>query len=61
MAKAQEEEKKFPMNQERCNIFPIHGGAGVVKINFPISGVAANGEIYFHHNCCAMNGEDIVP
>ena len=53
--------KNFPMNHERHNIFSMNGGAGVVKINFPMSGGAANGEIYFHHDCCAMNGEDIVP
>ena len=54
--------KNFPMNHER---HIIYGGAGVVKINFPISHfVATNGEIYFHHDCCAihyvpwvMNGE----
>ena len=53
--------KNFPMNHER---HIIYGGAGVVKINFPMSGEAANGEIYFHHDCCAiyyvpwvMNGE----
>ena len=53
--------KNFPMNHER---HIIYGGAGVVKINFPMSGKAANGEIYFHHDCCAiyyvpwvMNGE----
>ena len=56
--------KNFPMNHERHNIFSMNGGAGVVKINFPMSGEAANGEIYFHHDCCAiyyvpwvMNGE----
>ena len=43
--------KKFPMNHER---HIIYGGAGVVKINFPMSGEAANGEIYFHHDCCAI-------
>ena len=53
--------KNFPINHER---HIIYGGAGVVKINFPMSGEAANGEIYFHHDCCAiyyvpwvMNGE----
>ena len=43
--------KNFPMNHER---HIIYGGAGVVKINFPMSGEAANGEIYFHHDCCAI-------
>ena len=46
--------KNFPMNHERHNIFTMNGGAGVVKINFPMSGGAANGEIYFHHDCCAI-------
>ena len=32
----------------------IYGRAGVVKINFPMSSEAANGEIYFHHDCCAI-------
>ena len=52
--------KNFPMNHERCNIFPMNGGAGVVKINFPMSGEAVNGGIYFYHDCCAMNGENII-
>ena len=46
--------KNFPMNHERRNIFTMNGGAGVVKINFPMSGEAANGEIYFYHDCCAI-------
>ena len=61
VAKPREEEKNFPMNHER---HIIYGGAGVVKINFPMSGEAANEEIYFHYDCCAicyvpwvMNGE----
>ena len=37
--------------------FPMKGGAGVVKKNFPMSGEAANGEIYFYYDCCALNGE----
>ena len=36
--------KDFPVNHER---HVIYGGAGVVKINFPMSGEATNGEIYF--------------
>ena len=58
MAKPREEEKNFPMNHKRHNIFSMNGGAGVVKINFPMSGGAANGEIYFYHDCKAMNGEN---
>ena len=36
--------KNFPMNHER---HIMYGGAGVVKINFPMSGEAASGEILF--------------
>ena len=32
-------------------IFPMNGLAGMVKINFPMSGGATNGEIYFYHDC----------
>ena len=46
--------------QGRVN-FPIHhsrhiiyGTAVVVKINFPIRGFAAHGEIYLHHSCSAI-------
>ena len=59
--RSHERRKKIPHESQKAhNIFPVNGGAGVVKINFPMSGEAANGEIYFHHNCCAMNGENIM-
>ena len=32
-------------------IFPMNDLAGMVKINFPMSGGATNGEIYFYHDC----------
>ena len=51
----------FPIHHSRHNIFPIHGTAVVVKINFPIRGFAAHGEIYLHHSCSAIHGENIVP
>ena len=45
-------EKKFPHESRMAHfIFPMNGLAGVVKINFPMSGEATNGEIYFHHDC----------
>ena len=43
------------------SIFPIYGTAVVVKINFPIRGFAAHGEIYLHHSCSAIHGENIAP
>ena len=41
--------------------FPIQGLAVIVKKNFPIRGSAAHGEIYLHHSCSAIHGENIVP
>ena len=32
-------------------IFPMKGLAGIVKKNFPMSGGAANGEIFFYYDC----------
>ena len=46
------EEKKFPHESRKAHfIFPTNGLAGVVKKNFPKSGEAASGEIFFYHNC----------
>ena len=45
-------EKNFPHESRMAHfIFPMNGLAGVVKINFPMSGEATNGEIYFYHDC----------
>ena len=45
-------EKKFPHESRKAHyIFPMNGLAGIVKINFPMSGEAANGEIYFYYDC----------
>ena len=42
------EEKKFPHESRKAHfIFPTNGLAGVVKKNFPKSGEAASGEIFF--------------
>ena len=43
---------KFPHSSLKAYyIFPMNGLAGIVKINFPMSGEAANGEIYFYYDC----------
>ena len=43
---------KFPHSSLKAHdIFPIHGLAVIVKRNFPRSGKAAHGEIYFHYSC----------
>ena len=45
-------EKKFPQESRKAHfIFPRNGLAGLVKKNFPRSGGAATGEIFFHHDC----------
>merc|ERR1712015_514414 len=37
--------RKFPHESRKAHyIFPMNGLAGIVKINFPMSGEAANGE-----------------
>ena len=52
VAKPRKSENKFPHESRKVhNIFPKNGLAGVVKKNFPMSGVATNGEIFFYHNC----------
>ena len=43
---------RFPQESRKAHfIFPMNGLAGMVKINFPMSGEATNGEIYFYHDC----------
>ena len=50
---------KFPHSSLKAhNIFPIHGLAVVVKKNFPIRGYATHGEIFLHHACQAILGEN---
>ena len=44
-------EKKFPHESRKAHyIFPMNGLAGIVKMNFPMSGEAANGEISFYYD-----------
>ena len=46
------EKNKFPHESRKAqHIFPMNGLAGIVKINFPMSGEAANGEISFYYDC----------
>ena len=45
------EKEIFHESRKAHHIFPKNGLAGMVKINFPMSSVAANGEIYFYHDC----------
>ena len=48
VAKPRKSENKFPHESRKVHtIFPKNGLAGVVKKNFPMSGVATNGEFFF--------------
>ena len=53
-AKRRMEELEIPYESWKVqSYFPMRGLAGIVKKNFPMSGEAANREIYFHYECQA--------
>ena len=46
------EDFEIPYESQKVQLyFPMKGSAGVVKKNFPMSGEATNGEIFFYYDC----------
>ena len=52
VAKPRVEDFEIPYESQKVQLyFPMKGSAGVVKKNFPMSGEATNGEIFFYYDC----------